>query len=182
MANHVTSRVEIKCNEAAQVLVDQWITAVDALDDEEHKMVWNLMENIPDEITYEWTADNIGTKWCYIEEIYDKTFVLVSAWDCPIKFTDWLSEQILAIDEDASIIVTYEDDGANFTGYHVYTSLGVRSDYIDYDDLVALTEQRITELVDLNPDGDDYFDMLQENIFDTIYTWQDEQVAKTEGN
>jgi hypothetical protein len=182
MANHVTSRVEIQCNEAAQVLVEQWITAVDAMNDEDHKMVWNLMENIPDEITYEWTTVNIGTKWCYVEEVYDNTLVLVSAWDFPIKFTDWVSQQILAIDEDATITVTYEDDGANFTGYHIYTNLGERSDCIDYDDLVRLTEQRITELTDLDEDGDEYFDMLQENIFDSIYLWQDEQTMKTEGN
>jgi hypothetical protein len=182
MANHVTSRVEIQCNEAAQVLVEQWITALDAMDDAEHKMVWHLMENVPDEVTYEWTTVNIGTKWCYAEEVYDNTLVLVSAWDFPIKFTDWVSQQILAIDEDATITVTYEDDGANFTGYHIYTSLGERSDCIDYDDLVRLTEQRITELADLDEDGDEYFDMMQENIFDSIYLWQDEQVAKTEGN
>lgn len=182
MANHVTSRVEIQCNEAAQVLVEQWVNAVDAMDDADHKMVWNLMENVPDEVTYEWTTVNIGTKWCYVEEVYDNTLVLVSAWDFPIKFTDWVSEQILAIDEDATITVTYEDDGANFTGYHIYTSLGERSDCIDYDDLVRLTEERIAELADLDEDGDEYFDMMQENIFDTIYLWQDEQVAKTEGN
>jgi hypothetical protein len=182
MANHVTSRVEIQCNEAAQVLVEKWVTIVDAMDNSDHKMVWNLMENVPDEVTYEWTTVNIGTKWCYVEEIYDNTLVLESAWDFPIKFTDWVSEQILAIDEDATITVTYEDEGANFAGYHIYTSLGERSDCIDYDELVALTEQKITELADLDPDGDEYFDMMQENIFDTIYTWQDEQVAKTEGN
>ena len=51
MANHVTSRVDIQCNEAAQVLVEQWITTVDAMSDEDHKMVWNLMENVPDEAT-----------------------------------------------------------------------------------------------------------------------------------
>jgi hypothetical protein len=182
MANHVTSRVEIQCNEAAQVLVEKWVTIVDAMDNSDHKMVWNLMENVPDEVTYEWTTVNIGTKWCYVEEIYDNTLVLESAWDFPIKFTDWVSEQILAIDEDATITVTYEDEGANFAGYHIYTSLGERSDCIDYDELVALTEQKITELADLDPDGDEYFDMMQENIFDSIYLWQDEQVAKTEGN
>ena len=108
MANHVTSRVDIQCNEAAQVLVEQWITTVDAMSDEDHKMVWNLMENVPDDVTYEWTTVNIGTKWCYVEEIYDNTLVLVSAWDFPIKFTDWVSQQILAIDEDATITVTYD--------------------------------------------------------------------------
>lgn len=140
------------------------------------------MENVPDEITYEWTTVNIGTKWCYVEEVYDNTLVLVSAWDFPIKFTDWVSEQILAIDEDATVTVTYEDEGANFAGYHIYTSLGERSDCIDYDELVKLTEGHIKELADLDPDGDEYFDMMQENIFDSIYLWQDEQVAKTEGN
>ena len=187
MANHVTSRVEIQCNEAAQVLVEKWATAIEAMDSvtlngDECKYVWNLMENVPDEITYEWTTVNIGTKWCYVEEVYDNTLVLVSAWDYPIKFTDWVSEQILAIDEDATVTVTYEDEGANFAGYHIYTSLGERSDCIDYDELVTLTEGHIKELADLDPDGDEYFDMMQENIFDSIYLWQDEQVAKTEGN
>ena len=29
MANHVTSRVDIQCNEAAQVLVEKWMSAID---------------------------------------------------------------------------------------------------------------------------------------------------------
>ena len=183
MANSVTSRVDIQCNEAAQVLVEKWVKAIETMDTvvrngDSCKYVWNIMDNVPDEVTYEWTADNIGTKWCYFEDMYDNTFVMTSAWDWLIKFIDWMTTQILAIDEDATITVTYEDESPNFVGYHIYTKLGERGDAIDWDDLVQMVTEAIPEITELDEDSDAYFDMLHENIWDAVYKWQDDQIEQ----
>ena len=103
---------------------------------------------------------------------------MTSAWDWPIKFIDWMSTQILAIDEDATITVTYEDEGANFAGYHIYTSLGERGDAIDWDDLVKMVTEAIPEITELEESSDEYFDMLYDNIWDAVYKWQDEQIEQ----
>lgn len=187
MANHVTSRVTIQCNEAAQLLVEKWMVAIDEMDSillnsNSCKYVWNIMEDVPAEVTYDWAIDNIGTKWCYFEDMYDNTFVMTSAWDWPIKFVDWMSTQILAIDENACITVTYDDEGANFAGYHSITSLGERGDVIDWDDLVKMVTESFPELAALDDQSDEYFNMLYDNIWDAVYDWQDEQTALVKEN
>ncbi len=177
MANHVTTRVTIDCNEAAQVVVEQWREAIEGMDNDDYKMVWKLFGVAAEEVTYEWSAENIGSKWCYSDDIYDNNFTLVSAWTWPDKFVEWMAEKVIALDEDATITVTYEDEGANFVGYHVFTNIGDRGDSIDFDALVEMVKKAVPEINDLDEDSDEYFDMVQENIWDAVYAWQDEGLA-----
>lgn len=177
MANHVTTRVSIECNEAAQVVVEQWREAIDGMSNDDYKMVWKLFGVTAEEVDYNWSIENIGSKWCYADDIYDNNFTLVSAWDWPNKFVEWMAEQVIALDEDATITVTYEDEQPNFVGYHVYTSLGDRGDFIDWDTLVEMTKQAIPELTQLEEDTDEYFDMLYDNIWDAVYAWQEDGLA-----
>jgi len=173
MANHVTTRVTIDCNEAAQVVVDQWVSTIEGMSTENYKMVWNLFGVPAESVDYKWMSNNVGSKWCYIEEFHDNTFNLISAWNWPDKFVEWLAEKVIALDENSTITVTYEDEMPNFVGYHVFTSIGDRGDTMDYDDLVRIVEAKIPELTRLDEDTDEYFDMLHENIWECVYEWQD---------
>ena len=177
MANHVTTRVTIDCNETAQVAVEQWREAIEGMDNDDYKMVWKLFGITAEEATYQWSLENIGSKWCYSDDIYDNNFTLVSAWDWPDKFVAWMAEQVIGLDQDATITVTYEDEGANFVGYHVFTKLGERGDFIDYDTLVEMVKKAVPEIVELEEGSDEYFDMLYDNIWDAVYAWQDEGLA-----
>ena len=177
MANHVTTRVTIDCNEAAQVVVDQWREAIEGMDNDDYKMVWKLFGIAAEEATYQWLIENIGSKWCYSDDIYDNNFTLVSAWDWPDKFVGWMAERVIALDEDASIAVTYEDEGANFVGYHVFTKLGDRGDSTDFDSLVEMVKKAVPEIVDLEEGSDEYFDMLYDNIWDATYAWQEDGLS-----
>ena len=177
MANHVTTRVTIDCNDKAQVIVDQWQAAIEGMDNDDYKMIWKLFGVDAETVDFNWWIENVGSKWCYADDIYDNTFVLISAWDHPSKFVDWISEQVLAIDEDATITVTFEDEMPNFAGYRIITALGERSDEISHDNLVELVKNAIPELNDLDDESDEYFDTIQENIWEAIYMWQDEGIV-----
>lgn len=180
MANHVTTRVTVVCNEAAQVVVDQWADAIDGMSNDDYKMVWKLFEDGPELADYNWCIENIGSKWCYVDDVFDNNFTLVSAWDWPDKFVSWMADQVIAIDEDAYVTVTYEDEQPNFVGYHVFTGHGDRGDHIDWDTLVEMTKQAVPELLELEEDSDEYFDVLYDNIWDAVYAWQDKNIV--EGN
>lgn len=177
MANHVTTRVTIDCNEAAQVVVEQWREAIEGMDNDDYKMVWKLFGVAAEEVTHQWSIENLGSKWCYSDDIYDNNFTLVSAWDWPDKFVAWMAEQVIALDEDASITVTYEDEGANFVGYHVFTKLGDRGDSTDFDSLVEMVKKAVPEIVELEEGSDEYFDMLYDNIWDATYAWQEDGLS-----
>ena len=177
MANHVTTRVTIDCNEAAQVVVDQWREAIEGMSNDDYKMVWKLFGIDAEDATYEWLIENIGSKWCYADDIYDNNFTLVSAWDWPNKFVEWMAEQVIALDEDAVITVTYEDEMPNFVGYHVYSNYGDRGDVIDHDRLTEMVKEAIPELSQLDEDTDEYFELLQDNIWDAVWAWQEDGIA-----
>lgn len=176
MANHVKTRVSINCNEKAQIIVDRWREAIEQMSDDQYKMVWRLFEVTEEEVTYEWMLQKIGSKWCYVEETWDNEFSLVSAWDWPAGLVDWMTDQVLALDEDATITVTYEDEMPNFIGYQFYDRFGSVGDGIDYDTLSELVETQVAELADVEPDSDEYFDILHEHIWDVAYQWQDEKL------
>lgn len=177
MANHVTTRVTIDCNDKAQVIVDQWQAAIEGMDNDDYKMVWKLFDVNAEDVDYNWWIENVGSKWCYSDDIYDNNFTLVSAWDWPNKFVEWMAEQVIALDEDATITVTYEDEMPNFVGYHVYTKLGERGDVISHDTLVEMVANAIPELSQLDEESDEYFEMVQDNIWDAVYAWQDDGIT-----
>lgn len=180
MANYVTTRVTIVCNEEAQVVVDQWREAIDNMSNEDYKMIWKLYGVEEDDVDYNWWVENVGSKWCYADDVYDNNFTLVSAWDWPDKFVSWMSDQVIAIDENATVTVTYEDEMPNFVGYHVFTGHGDRGETVDWDELVEMTKKAIPELNDLDEDTDEYFDMLHDNVWDAVYAWQDKNIAEGE--
>ena len=177
MANHVTTRVTIDCNDKAQIIVDQWRTAIEAMDNDDYKMVWKLFDVTAEEVDYNWSIENIGSKWCYSDDIYDNNFTLVSAWDWPNKFVEWMAEQVIALDENATVTVTYEDEMPNFVGYHVYTKLGERGNFIDWDTLIEMVKTAIPEFGQLEEGTDEYFDVLYDNIWDAVYAWQEDGIA-----
>jgi hypothetical protein len=177
MANHVTTRVTIDCNETAQVVVEHWREAIEGMDNDDYKMVWKLFGLDAEEVTHQWLIENIGSKWCYSDDIYDNNFTLVSAWDWPDKFVAWMAEQVIGLDQDATITVTYEDEGANFVGYHVFTKLGDRGDSTDFDSLVEMVKKAVPEIVELEEGSDEYFDMLYDNIWDATYAWQEDGLS-----
>lgn len=174
MANHVSTQIKIRCNAEAQALITQWSSLVE-LDD---GCVTKLFGVDRDIANYTWFIENVGSKWCSISEIYDDTIFLTSAWDYPDKFVEWVTENILAVDDTATIEVTFADEMPNFVGYRVLTAVGDRDDVIEFDTIVELTKEQHPHLNDLDEDSDEYFEDLHEHVWSVIYGWQDQGIGR----
>lgn len=70
-----------------------------------------------DDNSYQWYCDNVGAKWCHLED-HDATYLQgYSAWSAPVEFFEQVS---LAITKECghsiSTRMTYEDEFRNFVG------------------------------------------------------------------
>ena len=79
-----------------------------------------------DTMLYSWTTENLGTKWCYIEDIecgfdIENPYIRTcSAWSPPIEGVELLLEYLTKLDPNMITSVTYEDEMPNFMGWCVY--------------------------------------------------------------
>lgn len=174
MANHVSTQIKIDCNVEAQSLIDRWKGLVDYSSPDVSK----LYEVDSESVDYNWLIENVGTKWCHVDEIFDDTICLTSAWDYPHKFVEWVAEKIFEVDDSATIIVTYSDEMPNFAGYRIITSVGDRENSIDWDTIVDMTTEENPTLKNLDEDSDEYFEELHEHVWQVIYAWQDREIGR----
>lgn len=168
MANHVTTRIMISCNEEVNLLLSQWKERVCAAETIQ-PYVTILRDDYDPEVgaDYQWYMENIGAKWCFIEEVCDfsQQINLVSAWDWPHYFCEWLYDRLAEIDPDVELRVEYEDEMPNFIGTHHYSKNGDRGLTISYDEILELME-----LPDFE-DEEEEWQYIQENIYETIGEW-----------
>jgi len=142
---------------------------------------------------YEWTLENIGPKWCYIEDFEDSCFRgigesgctirTVSAWGAPITGVENLLTAIAAICPDVVTEVTYEDEMPNFIGANFYIGdeLDESSEW-DYDEI--LEEIKKHHDIEEDEDGDlteESQDIVWENIWETSHDLQQEFLSECRG-
>ena len=130
---------------------------------------------------YEWTLENIGPKWCYIEDfdVGENGCMIrtVSAWGAPITAVENLLTAIAAICPDVVTEVTYEDEMPNFIGANFYTGDTLDDSYEwDYDDILDDLEE--DEEGNLTEESDD---IVWENIWEISHDMQQEFLSECRG-
>lgn len=131
---------------------------------------------------YDWTLDNIGPKWCYIEEMDENSISGQSAWSPPIEGVEWLLEQLG--DENLVCSFSYDDEMPNFFGARVYKGFELISDEEwSYSDLI---ESVINEYNDelggkYDHEENEWLDEDSEEIFmqymyESLANLQDEEI------
>lgn len=87
------------------------------------------MTNVPKEFdkeghlmgSYEWYCENVGAKWCHIEECQDGYISGHSAWRQPHELVlNLLAFYSCECDTELSASMTYEDEFRNFMGKQYY--------------------------------------------------------------
>jgi len=68
------------------------------------------------ENSWEYYVNNVGAKWCNIDDIGEEYFSGYSAWSPPVKFVEYLSEHLVQFDSEVKIKLSYEDEFRNFIG------------------------------------------------------------------
>ena len=133
------------------------------------------------ENSYDWYCDNVGAKWCHIEECQDGYISGYSAWRQPhelmMHIMEYYAEQL---GECFNATMTYEDEFRNFMGTGYYSVhwdeddgyYAMLSDYAETDG-ESLMEQ-FDELYPSLKSSEDDFEWHDEHEVDgeTIYPYE----------
>lgn len=178
MANHVSYYIEFyKMNSKARARMKY------LLDNAEKQMdgvigFGDLIEpDVPQEKknTYSWYLDNVGPKWCHIED-YDVDYLQgYSAWTAPIEGFETLLEDLSQYDPEIISTIQYEDEYALFVGQYTYQgSDSVDGIEYDWDDIVeaVINDTDDLEAGDYNFDKGEFInDEKQEIFWDAQWEW-----------
>ena len=151
---------EYEIEELLEVHEQPFMSAVERTYDDE-----GWIEN-----SYSWYCDNIGAKWCNIEEWENHGYITgYSAWSTPYEMVNNLME--FASNKyrtELSAKMTYEDEFRNFIGVDYFES------YKDEDEKVyycSHTEEYV-DGNDLNRVVEEHFDC---DVTDEDFEWWDER-------
>ena len=179
MANSVTFRVSFEqINKAATERLKEMFSRFQDNDCNFGDMFVDGKEGSP---TYEetdsrsWYTDNIGSKWCYLEEYDEEGLFGRSAWAAPSDGFHWLAEQLGELDPDLLMNVSYEDEMPNFVGWAVFDSADLWDEGMEDDDAIRDIVSKYSPDTNLD-DEDEYHEALWESIYD----WQRENFNRVE--
>ena len=188
MANHVQCSISANTNEAGQAVWDKIIEKLD--ENKSPDSPWGmevslhvLFEDAPEDLTRDWMCDNVGAKWAYAQDWDESYLNTQSAWSPVTEFAMHISELISAVDPDAVITMTYEDEFYNFIGLARYEhGEEVWDESLEYDELIERLRHNVAELADLwdedEMDWTDEYDaqeLISEYIHDEVWQWMDER-------
>ena len=171
MANNVNFKVSFEqLNEAATAKLKEMFTRFQDDDCNFGDMFVDGKSGSPtyeDTNTNNWYNENVGAKWCYIEE-YDSDYLFGrSAWAAPEAGLQWLANQLAKLDEDLIMNVSYEDEGPNFAGWMVFSGDEIwEEDYIEDDHFIEIVQESYSDVS--TTDHEDYDEVLWESIMN----WQ----------
>jgi hypothetical protein len=86
------------------------------------------------EKSYDWYCDQVGAKWCHIEECQDKFIAGYSAWRQPHELVlNVIEFYANKYNTEVSASMTYEDEFRNFMGKQYYGSDNAESEWVAWD-------------------------------------------------
>lgn len=143
----------------------------------------HLCENISKEEmdTRGWYMDNVGAKWCYVDDMDEESISTVSAWTCPQIGIENLLKLLEEHDSELIATVKYEDEVPNFFGVLVYRGSELYESFeLEWNEIVEnlnmkypkeLKENWNEDGEEWNEDGTDFFSDI---IWEYVNTVQEE--------
>jgi hypothetical protein len=180
MANHVHYNVTFyQINDAAKAKLKELFSRVRT----DNNYLWFADVFVEGDLTYEeteqysWTTENIGPKWCYIED-YDVDdsqpyFNGESAWSPPTEGVIKLLEILEELDPKMIATLTYEDEMPNFVGGDVFNGSdlyeGIELDWNEIVERVIAESEILTEESWDADEGDWIDDEARETFYDEMW-------------
>jgi hypothetical protein len=128
MANHVDTYVSFnRISEAGQKRFAELCSRLDgwntkgAYSFNMHE-IFGLEESEDGPGTYSWNIENMGAKWCYMEDCGDDGFRTQSAWSVPFDGIQYILEEIYKVDHTLVATIVYEDEMPNFVGWATWNN------------------------------------------------------------
>lgn len=196
MANHVYSVIDFHVinDEAKARLIEMY----NRCEEQDYGRRWFADMFVAGDITYDdvkqysWTTENIGPKWCYIEEFDqdDMTIRTESAWSPPESGVMKLVKELNKLDDKIVWSMRYEDEMPNFIGAYVYTNDEVEDGAEDDDeDIRNMIFHRYPEIAEGWDEDDECWrddevgEAKEEEFREVLYEWicerQDEIIDDT---
>ncbi|MDA8928933.1 hypothetical protein N9I79_02070 [Gammaproteobacteria bacterium] len=186
MANHVYFTIHVEGLEDEQFqenvtyetrtgknYKDEEYTYRELLEIEEQPFMSNVFKEFEDghlKDSYNWYCENVGAKWCNIDECEDSYISGYSAWRQPHELVLNLVEFFAKkYNTEVTASMTYEDEFRNFMGKQYYGSdkseegwYSYEGDYIETDgnELVEEFKERFPDL-DVEAEDFDWYDEVK---------------------
>jgi hypothetical protein len=107
------------------------------------------------EDSWNYYVNNVGAKWCNVEDVEEYHFSGYSAWSAPLEFVQYLHEYLYDHhDKNHSIKMTYEDEFRNFIGVAHYKDGSYDIDELESGDLMEELRKVFGDVVD----NEDFWD------------------------
>jgi len=101
------------------------------------------------EDSWNYYVNNVGAKWCNVEDVEEDYFSGHSAWSAPLQFVQYLHEYLYDHhDKNHSIKMTYEDEFRNFIGVAHYKDGSYDIDELESGDLMEELREVFGDVVD----------------------------------
>ena len=179
MANHVHTNINIRFEDTKALdkfkfealQYDRWMR----YPDESATTYWERIENLRDayfkiicpdvENTRNDFIEKLGAKWISFDDIdFDDTemvLTITSAWSPAFGLFERIYKHVAELDPEASLLITWEDEGFNFIGAASYNKNGD-----DFDEYVPTEED--LELLSFDDADEDRSDEFYELISDKM--------------
>ena len=165
MANHVHTHINIRFDDSEALRkftfdileYDKWMSGkldgqtywerISKLQSEYFKIICPDVEETRSDY-----IDKLGSKWISFEDIDfdddEMTLTITSAWSPAFGLFERIYKHVAEIDPEASLLITWEDEGFNFIGAASYNKNG--DDFYEY-----VPDEKDLELLSFeNPDDD----------------------------
>lgn len=186
MANHVRFEIVFhKMNDMARAKLQNMQKRAKPNQYEE-RWFGDLLRNddLNEEIVrdYNWMLENVGPKWCHIDNIDDEIICGYSAWCEPEQGLSNILRILSQYDPEMVTYMKYEDEMPNFWGVTVFKGeaiIDARQD--DSDEIHEMMMESIEGLNELYNDEDEEFseegfDLWSDTIWEKIDQTQDEVI------
>lgn len=193
MANHVSFSISFhEMNDAAKAKLNEIIENAEVQSDGDISFGELIKQDIDREEkqSYSWMIDNVGPKWCHVQDIDEHGMHGYSAWDAPIMGFETLLETLTKEDPQLISSIQYEDEMPNFAGGYIYDGTDVY-DGIEYDeeDIINLVIDGCDDLQNEDFDWDEhefvdeekrdiYYEALYEILGESIWNLIAEEVVR----
>ena len=126
------------------------------------------------EDSWNYYVNNVGAKWCNVEEVGENYFCGYSAWSAPIQFVQYLHEYLYDHhDKKHSIKMTYEDEFRNFIGVAHFQDANFDWEELDSGELMEELRKVFGDVVDNEDfwDGEYEEGDPSEEMDDIVWQW-----------
>ena len=180
MANHVHTHINIRFDDSEALRkftfdileYDKWMSGkldgqtywerISKLQSEYFKIICPDVEETRSDY-----IDKLGAKWISFEDIDfdddEMTLTITSAWSPAFGLFERIYKHVAEIDPEASLVITWEDEGFNFIGASSYNKFG--DDFDEYEP----TEEDLELLSFEDPDedrSDEFYELISDKMND----------------